>query len=89
MKNVITAALATTFTIASMTAALAAAGETPLGNCYNHVISVCNEGNHPVSCSEAGMDACDEEFQSVAVHGIGKFKAPTPPRNTKRFKAKS
>lgn len=35
-----------------------------LGDCYNHVISVCNQGNHPVPCSEAGMDACDEEHSA-------------------------
>ena len=35
------------------------AGES-LGACYNHVISACNQTNHPESCSNAGMDACDE-----------------------------
>ena len=75
MKKIATTTMAVTFTLVSITASLAANGETPLGNCYNHVISVCNQGSHPTSCAESGMDACDEEFASIAVGNINKLKA--------------
>lgn len=45
-----------------------------LGDCYDHVITACNTTAHPVPCSTAGMDACDEEHSAsdaaVAIQGI-------------------
>lgn len=55
-----------------------------LGDCYNHVISACNQTNHPQSCAGAGMDACDEYHamstsQDLKIKikslGGGKYKA--------------
>lgn len=61
----------------AVTGALAAAGLTPLSECYDLVIASCNEGNHPVPCAETGMDTCDEEFDaSIHTGDINKLKAP-------------
>jgi hypothetical protein len=85
-----------TFKIAAITAALlttaapavAGNGTTPLGNCYNHVISVCNEGSHPVSCSNAGMDACDKEHSaSISTPKLKKFRANAKRSVALQFKA--
>ncbi|MEQ8366300.1 MAG: hypothetical protein RIB61_06280 [Roseicyclus sp.] len=40
---------------------------TSLPACYDHVITACNQTAHPVSCSESGMDACDEEHSASDV----------------------
>lgn len=43
-----------------------------LGACYNHVISACNQTNHPESCASAGMDACDDYHAThAATPGLG------------------
>ena len=48
------------------TSAFAAGGQTPLGDCYNRVIAICNEGNHPGPCIDNALDACDEEYGNAA-----------------------
>lgn len=68
-------------TAANATATAAQAGNAGdgLGACYNHVISACNQNsNHPVPCSEAGMDACDDLHGANAqpAGGIKAFKTP-------------
>jgi hypothetical protein len=71
----------TLLTLATLTAAAlggaASAGNAgaSLGDCYNHVISACNQTNHPVSCSESGMDACDElHSASIAPGAIASIR---------------
>lgn len=62
-RKTLIAATATLATALTMTSALAANGETPLGQCYNMVISSCNQtSNHPEACANNGMDACDDEY---------------------------
>ena len=63
MKKII--ALTVLSTVGFTGLAQAGGAGNSLGDCYNHVITVCNQGNHPVSCSEAGMDACDEEHSAA------------------------
>lgn len=75
-RTLTTAALTATLTIFSVTSAMAGAGNS-LGDCYNHVISACNQTAHPIPCSTSGMDACDEEHAS----------ATSDPRNLNRLKA--
>lgn len=65
-----TFAIALSASLALAGSAYAAAGETPLGNCYNKVITSCNGTAHPGSCADAAMDACDEEFG----HSVGGSK---------------
>ena len=74
---------AITFTAAAAFAALtlaptfAAAGNAgaSLGACYNHVISACNQTNHPQECANSGMDACDEYHNaSIQLDPIDKIK---------------
>ncbi len=70
------ASITIALTILSAGNAVAANGQTPLGDCYNRVIAICNEGNHPGPCAEAAMDACDDEFGSnTGTLGFG-FRAP-------------
>ena len=38
------------------------AGVTNLGECYDRVISACNQGNHAESCANHGMNECDKVF---------------------------
>ena len=71
----------TLLTLATLTAATlagaASAGNAgaSLGDCYNHVISACNQTNHPVSCSESGMDACDDlHSASIAPGAISSIR---------------
>lgn len=40
-----------------------------LGACYDHVITACNQTDHPVSCSEAGMDGCDDYHSANGAMG--------------------
>jgi len=58
------ASITIALTIFSAGNAVAANGQTPLGDCYNRVIAICNEGAHPGPCAESAMDACDDEFGS-------------------------
>lgn len=87
-------AFATVLTLSAAPAVYAGNAGASLGECYNHVISACNQTNHPESCSEAGMDACDE-LHATAVpmpgtqikifdRGNGKFKARLIPQQTPR-----
>ena len=87
-------AFATVLTLSAAPAVHAGNAGASLGECYNHVISACNQTNHPESCSEAGMDACDE-LHATAVpmpgtqikifdRGNGKFKARLIPQQTPR-----
>jgi hypothetical protein len=62
--------LAVVATVALSAASHAGNAGASLGDCYNHVISACNATNHPVSCSEAGMDACDGLHSSNARVGV-------------------
>lgn len=62
-RKTLIVATATLMTTLTMTSAFAANGETPLGQCYNMVISSCNQtSNHPEACANNGMDACDDEY---------------------------
>ncbi len=50
-------------TLTSMVAFTGIANAGPgssLGDCYNYVITACNETAHPVPCAESAMDDCDE-----------------------------
>lgn len=62
----------------TVTAAMAANGTTPLGDCYNRVIAVCNEGNHPVPCAENAMDGCDEVYGAQIFVGAFGLKTALP-----------
>lgn len=78
-------AFATVLTLTTAPAAQAGNAGQSLPACYNHVISACNQTNHPESCAEAGMNACDEYHAAHAAvpgmqikifdHGGGTFKA--------------
>lgn len=77
-----TFALALITTIAITSSALAAGGETPLGNCYNKVITSCNATAHPTSCADSAMDACDKQFgDRVKGKPLG-FSAAKPRRSS-------
>jgi len=55
-------------------AAQAAVGS--LGDCYNRVISACNQKqnvNAAHSCANSGMNACDKEFSKATVVPIGEL----------------
>lgn len=55
-------------------AAQAAVGS--LGECYNHVISACNQKqnvNAAHACANSGMNACDKEFSKATVIPIGEL----------------
>ncbi len=62
MRNIV--ALAVLGAVGFSSLAHAGNAGSSLGDCYNHVISVCNEGAHPIPCAEDGMDACDEEHSA-------------------------
>ena len=78
-------AFATVLTLTTAPAVQAGNAGQSLPACYNHVISACNQTNHPESCAEAGMNACDEYHAASASvpgaqikifdRGNGKFKA--------------
>ena len=73
-------AAAAAFTLTS-TAALAGGAGNSLGDCYNHVISACNETAHPIPCSNSGMDACDEEHSaSIDLPDLEVFRAAADKR---------
>jgi len=57
--------------IITVTAPAAFAGNAgaSLPACYNHVINACNDTNHPESCTESGMNACDEYHSANATVG--------------------
>lgn len=76
-RKLATTALTASLTIFSITSAMAGTGNN-LGDCYNHVISACNQTAHPIPCSNSGMDACDEEFASVTIdpRQLNRLKAP-------------
>lgn len=79
-RKTLLATIAILMTALVVNSALAAAGETALGKCYNMVISSCNEtSSHPIPCAENGMDACDEEYgnQTAGTRPNG-FAAPKP-----------
>ena len=68
--------IAAAFATLTLTAPASFAGNAgaSLGDCYNHVISACNQTNHPISCSESGMNACDEVHASAIPQGGLKIK---------------
>ena len=68
--------IAAAFASLTLTAPASFAGNAgaSLGDCYNHVISACNQTNHPISCSESGMNACDEVHASAIPQGGLKIK---------------
>ena len=68
--------IAAAFASLTLTAPASIAGNAgaSLGDCYNHVISACNQTNHPISCSESGMNACDEVHASAIPQGGLKIK---------------
>jgi hypothetical protein len=56
--------------------------------CYDHVISACNETAHPVSCSEAGMDACDDYHSSNGAMGaLDRIRILVGPGDTPVYRA--
>ncbi len=62
-----TRAISLTLGLAVASGAFAAGGgQTPLGDCYNRVITICNEGSHPGPCIDNALDACDEEYGDAA-----------------------
>ncbi len=77
-----TFAIALSASLALAGSAYAAAGETPLGNCYNKVITSCNNTAHPSSCADAAMDACDKEFGNQTGGATLGFSAAKPTRKT-------
>lgn len=80
-------AAAAAFTLTS-TAALAGNAGNSLGDCYNHVISACNQTAHPISCSEGGMDACDEEHSaSIELPDLNILRAAADKKAIATFKA--
>lgn len=78
-------AFATVLTLTTAPAVQAGNAGASLPACYAHVVSACNQTNHPESCAEAGMNACDEYHAASASvpgaqikifdRGNGKFKA--------------
>ena len=68
--------IAAAFASLTLTAPASFAGNAgaSLGECYNHVISACNQTNHPIPCAESGMDACDEVHASAIPQGGLKIK---------------
>ena len=68
--------IAAAFASLTLTAPASFAGNAgaSLGDCYNHVISACNQTNHPIPCSESGMNACDEVHASAIPQGGLKIK---------------
>ncbi len=63
-RNILIASILATLPMTANTAFAGNAGAS-LGDCYNHVISACNQNsNHPVPCAESGMNACDELFEA-------------------------
>lgn len=64
----------------SATSAMASASSS-LGDCYNLVISACNETAHPVPCSENAMDECDDLHANKMVIDPNKFKTLRAPGN--------
>lgn len=46
----------------TVTAALAANGTTPLSDCVDRVVAACNQGSHPVPCTNNGIDQCEEVY---------------------------
>lgn len=72
-----TIALTATLTVFSITSAMAGVGHT-LGDCYNFVISACNETAHPVVCSEKAMTGCDKQFSAaIDPRHLNGLKTPT------------
>ena len=74
------AALATVATLSTATFAplQANAAIGSLGECYNAVITWCNEAhpNHAQECAGGGMDECDEVFAStIPMGGFDQIKA--------------
>ena len=65
-------------TLVSSGNAIAALGETPLSKCYNRVITICNQGDHPIECAVNAMDACDKEYG--AKNGTMGLSAKPAPR---------
>lgn len=67
----------------TVTAAMAANGTTPLSECVDKVVAACNEGSHPVACTDNGIDQCEDEFGSqVHAAGLGFAVVPqNPPRS--------
>ena len=85
MKTIFaTTTAAAMFTLSIASAAQAGNAGASLGDCYNHVISACNQTNHPIECSESGMDACDEHHTSAAVGPIDRIKLLRLPGNDYR-----
>jgi hypothetical protein len=75
-KTIVTA-LSAAIMFASVSTSLAAGAGNSLGDCYNHVISACNQTAHPIPCSNSGMDACDEEHSaSINTNDINKLRTP-------------
>ena len=82
MKTIFaTTTAAAMFTLSIASVAHAGNAGASLGDCYNHVISACNQTNHPIECSESGMDACDEHHASAAVGPIDRIKLLRLPGN--------
>lgn len=80
-KHTLIASFSSLAATLAFTAAMAGGpGSTPLGDCYDKVISACNQTAHPISCAESGMDGCDDEYgDGVAPDGFNRFQAPTQP----------
>ncbi|MEZ5713868.1 MAG: hypothetical protein R3D85_01085 [Paracoccaceae bacterium] len=60
MKRLALIAAALTGLTLTAPAAQAGGAGASLPACYHHVINACNASRHPESCSQAGMNACDD-----------------------------
>ena len=72
MKVTIAAiATAATLTTATFVPVQANAAIHTLGECYDAVITWCNQAhpNHAQECAGGGMDECDEEFANSVPNG--------------------
>jgi hypothetical protein len=76
--------------LATLSATNAHAGNAgaSLPACYDHVITACNQTAHPVPCSEAGMDACDDYHSSNGAMGaLDRIRILVGPGDTPSYRA--
>lgn len=66
MKSIV---LAAAVVLAAASAPAFASPASSLGDCYNHVISACNQKTNvdaAHACANSGMDACDQEHANAS-----------------------
>lgn len=82
MKTTFTAlATATALTTATFAPLQANAGISNLGECYNAVITWCNNTHpdHASECAGSGLDECDEEFGNMVGGGFDEIHVQVQP----------